>query len=395
MKNVVIFNGGRGASSLIHALMKDGNYRIVSIVNAYDDGKSTGEIRNFFDMLGPSDLRKVQSLLINISNSDYQNIKDLYDFRYPISANRKEILKELTLFSEGKSEEICKIDFNSQSIKKELRAVIKTFLDYLSKFEKNKNLLFNFNDCSIMNCLFAGKQCDTNNLEETANFFRHLFNLQGMVLPNSNDNRILMALRENGEVLTTEAEIVEFRSNISINKIFLVPSFLSKNFFEGLTFNEKLDLLESKNKYVQISASSQSEIERADIIIYSSGTQHSSLYPTYLTEGLADSIANNTKAKKFFICNVGADYETPSYTAFDFFEKAYYYLNLPKKSNFTYFQLFNSVIVNKPRSSEESYVLPQIERFNEIPQIDVIFEDFESLSELGKHNGDLILSKIK
>ena len=33
--------------------------------------------------------------------------------------------------------------------------------------------------------------------------------------------------------------------------------------------------------------------KEADIIIYSAGTQHSSLYPSYISTGLSETIANN------------------------------------------------------------------------------------------------------
>ena len=62
MINVVILNGGRGASTLIPAILGNREIELTSIVNPYDDGKSTGEIRRFFNMLGPSDSRKVQEL---------------------------------------------------------------------------------------------------------------------------------------------------------------------------------------------------------------------------------------------------------------------------------------------------------------------------------------------
>ena len=71
MINIVIFNGGRGAGTIIPALQSIGNVNITSIVNAYDDGKSTGEIRKFFNMLGPSDIRKVQQLMLPKDDPDY------------------------------------------------------------------------------------------------------------------------------------------------------------------------------------------------------------------------------------------------------------------------------------------------------------------------------------
>ena len=61
---ITIFNGGRGASSIIDNLLSKKDIEITSIVNAYDDGKSTGEIRKYFNMLGPSDLA-VQSLFLD------------------------------------------------------------------------------------------------------------------------------------------------------------------------------------------------------------------------------------------------------------------------------------------------------------------------------------------
>ena len=46
MINVVIING-EGASSIIPEILNNPQFKLTSIVNAYDDGKSTGRIRNF------------------------------------------------------------------------------------------------------------------------------------------------------------------------------------------------------------------------------------------------------------------------------------------------------------------------------------------------------------
>ena len=46
MNNVVIFSGGRGSSSLISAIKSMNNIQsITSLINTYDDGKSSGEIK--------------------------------------------------------------------------------------------------------------------------------------------------------------------------------------------------------------------------------------------------------------------------------------------------------------------------------------------------------------
>ena len=65
--NVVVFSGGRGSINICDGLrefskVNDVNLNLTNIINAYDDGLSTGATRAFFDykILGPSDLRKVQ-----------------------------------------------------------------------------------------------------------------------------------------------------------------------------------------------------------------------------------------------------------------------------------------------------------------------------------------------
>ena len=104
MVNIVSFNGGRGAKNLIPALLNKDGINLTSIVNAYDDGKSTGELRNFFKMLGPSDIRKVQEAMVPTDLPDYEGILKLYDFRYPVGLDRDEIINRLYEFADGKTD---------------------------------------------------------------------------------------------------------------------------------------------------------------------------------------------------------------------------------------------------------------------------------------------------
>ena len=70
--------------SLISQLKQINSFDVTSIVNAYDDGKSTGEIRRFFSMLGPSDIRKVQELFIK-EDRFLEEHKALFQSRYPVN----------------------------------------------------------------------------------------------------------------------------------------------------------------------------------------------------------------------------------------------------------------------------------------------------------------------
>lgn len=111
MINLVIFNGGRGACTLIPSILENKNIKLSSIVNAYDDGKSTGAIRNYFNMLGPSDIRKVQQLMLPEDDLDYENNYWLFDFRFPKKGSNSNFLEELANEVNSKSSSLFKKNF--------------------------------------------------------------------------------------------------------------------------------------------------------------------------------------------------------------------------------------------------------------------------------------------
>jgi 2-phospho-L-lactate transferase/gluconeogenesis factor (CofD/UPF0052 family) len=57
--SIVLFSGGRGTANIAAALLKHSQISLTILVNAYDDGLSTGMLRRLIPgMLGPSDVRK-------------------------------------------------------------------------------------------------------------------------------------------------------------------------------------------------------------------------------------------------------------------------------------------------------------------------------------------------
>ena len=67
-------------------------------------------------------------------------------------------------------------------------------------------------------------------------------------------------------------------------------------------------------------------VGKADLIVYAPGTQHSSLFPSYLTPGLSTAIAANLSAIKLLITNIQADAEIAGSSAVDIVDRAVYYL---------------------------------------------------------------------
>lgn len=388
MLNVVVLNGGRGAAPLISKLLQVQGVNLTSVVNAYDDGKSTGEIRRFFRMLGPSDIRKVQELMLPEADPDHVASLHLFRYRYSTRVDRHAELAALKEFASGSSSSIVGVSFQSTKIRTALRRFVKEFIDGLVVSEKASGELLSLADCSIMNCIFAGAHLSFDrNFEAATRYIDRLFKLKGTVLPTSNENKTLVALRENGEMLYCEAEIVELRSNVRIERIYLLDGALDREKFETLSLAEKRWYLARNNSYVEVSAGVKAALRHADIIIYSAGTQHSSLYPTYLSHGLAEAIAGNRSACKVFVTNIGADYETPSYKASDYIKGAYRYMSMADERHYAIEELFDYVLVNESHlKSDETYVEFDRAAFESIP-VHLVVDAFESVSAPGKHDG--------
>jgi len=395
MINVVVFNGGRGAANLIPELINHyKDYKVQSIVNAYDDGKSTGQIREFFEMLGPSDIRKVQQLMLSKNLSDYESINKIFDLRFPVHYSNASIIKILRNESTKRGANFFGNFFNDKELLKKLRHLLKLFLinyDLIKKVSPSKKL--SFKDCSLMNCLYAAAYISNNrNIDHAAKEFEKIFNLSGSVLPSSLENKKLVGLRSDGTILFSEAQIVELRSNVSIERVFLLDSYPSKNGFKQATIKQKKDFLESHHSYVEATPRVLRAIKDADIIIYSAGTQHSSLYPTYFSNGVATSIVENKRALKVFIANIGADYETPFYKAHDYILGALKYLNLGASFNFEAKDYFDIALINNSKKRDKSYVKIDSKRLQTIP-VKTVIKKFE-LNYSGKHDGSKIAKFI-
>jgi 2-phospho-L-lactate transferase/gluconeogenesis factor (CofD/UPF0052 family) len=394
MLNIVVLNGGRGAASIIPAMLRHQGLNVTSIVNAYDDGKSTGEIRRFFDMLGPSDIRKVQELMLPDDSAHHESSRALFAFRYPVGAARDEILDDMRRFAGG-ADDIAGISIPGATIAAALRTFVREFVEALIVIEKARDARFNFDDCSLMNCLYAGAYLACRrDMELTTRTMDRLFRLKGTVLPNSVENKWLMALRRNGEVLYSEAEIVELRSNVLIDAVYLLDRPLDRDRFAALTLDEQRYFLSRHAAAASVSPGVRLALSQADIIVYSAGTQHSSLYPTYMSRGVGETIAGNREALKVFVTNIGADYETPTYRTSDYLQGAYRYLRIAEGRHYAMEELFSVVLVNNGRrKADETYVEDDEQNFADVP-VRRIVDDFESAASPGKHDGDKVIATI-
>src|ERR1035438_4481943 len=83
--SVVLFSGGSGTQSITEAFLKHPQISLTILINAYDDGHSTGRLRRFIPgMLGPSDVRKNINRLMPQSDQRHRALRFLSDHRLPV-----------------------------------------------------------------------------------------------------------------------------------------------------------------------------------------------------------------------------------------------------------------------------------------------------------------------
>ena len=314
MFNVVIFSGGTGSIAIqegFSAIYGNDNYNLDLIINAYDNGKSTGVCRHIFSdrILGPSDLRKNHMTQFKI-----QKALQLKDFSSRESVLYK--LFNLRLDADSKEEyydKACELLEESRSVIGDKDTYhLKNLLDYFF-FENIHNNVWrealeevDFKDFSIANIFYsASAALNGYSLRLAGKDMAELLCIKDNVHLISDVNLYLQARTESGKVIEDEGDIVEWDN--PDDKIISVM--LLKDGHEYIpSVDEETDLTKVK--------SCRRIIEEADIIIFSSGTQWSSLIPSYMHSGLRKMLAVSN-AKKYVVMNNIEDHDMKGVSADD------------------------------------------------------------------------------
>jgi 2-phospho-L-lactate transferase/gluconeogenesis factor (CofD/UPF0052 family) len=314
---VVLFSGGSGTGSIASSLLRNRQVSLTVIINAYDDGHSTGRLRRFMPgMLGPSDVRKNINRMMPRSQERHTALLFLSDYRlpkgYPFDAGMK-LVKSVAEGATSELPDVLAAQFDRLSVKQ-----ARTFRQYFARFheyaerETENNNCFDFNDCALGNILFAGCfLAQDRDFNRAITDFSEFFEIQGRILNVTlGENLFLMARTEAGSIIRGEAELVSVESASRISELFLVEEGIYRSRIESdnnLSVEELEGCIQSGRRVPLINPEAQSALQSADLIIYGPGTQHSSLLPSYLTRGVAETIAANRNADKVFISNIRRD----------------------------------------------------------------------------------------
>lgn len=304
---VLIFSGGTGSIALQGGFFNTypDLIDVKVLTNCYDNGKSTGAVRQVFNgkILGPSDLRKNQTTQYKLRNpgrAGSEMIKFL-DIRFDLEASKTQ---DYCL------SEIAKLE------KPHNKSDIETMKNAVNHFfDQPKSRQIPYNDFSLSNIVYAGLAGLNNNSMITAG--KIMAGILGLptdsVILNDDKSLFLRAETESGKHILDEGDIVDWNNpSDPIKRVYFVDA---HGHADSPTLSQQC-----------IDA-----INEADIIVFSSGTQWSSLIPTYLSSGPKfRTIIENSKAKKFLVINNEPDKDMTGCDVVDMLDVIFDFLPLSK-----------------------------------------------------------------
>jgi len=401
--NVVLFSGGRGSTVLSKELINNPRITLTIAVNGYDDGASTGEVRRFLgDSLGPSDFRKNASRMASELQSCDRELIKLLDLRFPDGCSVDQAVVALHLVA-GKSADFH-WDF-LRMLEKLLAGLDENTKAVLGKkilcFERERATTgrpFSFGDCSLGNLVFAGCYLDmARDFNAAIADYCSLLKLPEGLIENVTDgtDAQLVAVDLENRLIESEADIVDAKRRNHIAEIYLLDHVLmpeETRWLMSVPFYEQKEFLQKCSRAVPINGRLLERIAASDLIVYSPGTQHSSLFPSYLTPGLGGAIARNLTAIKLLITNIQEDAEIADSSAVDIIERAVYYLKEKNSHPIPTPCLITHYLINDParQDHEVAYVpLGQLETLED-PRLVRIGNYEDGIT--GRHDASRILT---
>uniref|UniRef100_A0A6C0APP5 MobA-like NTP transferase domain-containing protein n=1 Tax=viral metagenome TaxID=1070528 RepID=A0A6C0APP5_9ZZZZ len=329
---ITLLTGGSGSEQIQKGLYSINNHiNLNLLINGYDDGKSTGVLRKLFpNTLGISDFRKNQVLEYEIrygKNTIYTILNNRFTsfepYNYCISLLQKDIINTIKIF-------------------------LLENIEYFFSLNESKEIIYE--DFSFMNIIYCSLLHKYNSdMEYVCNIIKNILGLKNTIYLNSLTNLNLRGITEKKCHLMDENAIVCFNNK-----------------------DDKIVDVYFDNEYPTLNKKTEELLSKSDIILFSCGTQFSSLIPTYKTLLFKEAITNS-KAQKFLILNCDYDNDIINYTGNELLNKINEYIPLK-----------NIKIIISDGMNQQLFPTSSIYSYINIPQ----------LIENKKHNGFLLWKYI-
>jgi 2-phospho-L-lactate transferase/gluconeogenesis factor (CofD/UPF0052 family) len=319
---VALFCGGRGSAALIRELLTWPHVELSLLVNAYDDGLSTGEIRDLFPgLLGPSDFRKniISAMAVFEPNQIY--LRNVFEHRLRLPGGYS-----MAAASEGGGTFLIESDKILTSLFSEIKSASKlkvlALVDaFLGSVEVSSSDL-PLEDAAFGNIIFAGAYLKNgNSFSGATRELASIFEVDARIVNVSDTNAFLVGELEDGSYLLDESAIVSYHGSKKIVDIHFSPTKLSGSPEELV--ESRLD----KSWLPDLNPEVLEVLEGSDLIILGSGTQHSSLLPSYK---ILDAECGLTEfdAKVIFVSNLDEDADITGWSIEEIVGRAEDYLGV-------------------------------------------------------------------
>ena len=279
---ITILSGGSGNDSLIRGLkLLYKNIDVKVIVNAYDNGLSTGVCRSITNTLGVSDIRKNHIRMYKAMSPDEcldTRLIEFYEGRYNLEPNREAMAISL---------------LDGWGLKDKFGEYVHNFF---KKIEYAKENMYNFDNFNVANIVFSEMYSELG-YEKTNKISCDLLGIDDFVILNSFQNVYLNAITNDYSVMTDEGDIVKLCDyNRKIINTFYTPKMVP-----------------------ELNTKAVDAILNCDLLLISTGTFWSSIYPT-LQYGDLYKYINESTAKKIWAMNNTEDKDAYGVSSNDFID---------------------------------------------------------------------------
>jgi 2-phospho-L-lactate transferase/gluconeogenesis factor (CofD/UPF0052 family) len=398
---VSIFCGGRGGSRLIRELLHHPGVELYALINAYDDGLSTGELRGFIPgMLGPSDFRKNLANFLHWHSPRQYALTRLLEFRLSETQGDRQVAGLKQWSQRGATGSDADLPDELRPVVRELDRMAPAVREYLAvffRYQAEQGAAFHFGDCSLGNLVFAGAYLKNgrNFNTATAELAREFQSQARLLNVTRGENRVLVALKEDGEILECEAKIVGRQSSAKILDFFFLEKPLSAPELEDL---HRLPGVEARraalgklHRPVEISPEAREALLQSDLIIYGPGTQFSSLLPSYKTLGLPEAIGESRARAKIFVVNIHRDHDIQDFSATELVGRALRLLG--DVANIK--GAISHVLYTDHSARPDALIPPGREKPDYLfRHLEWIEGDFENPTKAGTHSGYLTVRRM-
>jgi CofD-related protein of GAK system len=278
----LLFLSGGSALKGVSRVLKRYTHNSVHLITAFDSGGSSAVLRRAFGILSVGDLRNRLMALADETARGNPSIYALFSHRLASDAPQLDLRRHVAAMARGDDALIDAIDAP-------LRRVICT---RLQAFEARAQRDFDMRGASIGNLILAGGMLEhEHDIDSVVFLFSRLVQVLGTVRPIVTGDFHLAATRHGVLQVGQHVITADRTGSAPIENMRLVQSLETPEPIEALIGDDRREL-----------------IERADLIVFPTGSFFTSVIANLLPRGVGATIAR-TGCPKIYVPNAGLDPE--------------------------------------------------------------------------------------